>query len=347
MVKLFFIQPLDKSRLIYELFSVDGAGRELLNQLAGEYFQLCPSAEDADWVFIPYLLSSLIDEPGKMIVKEHAACARKFQKPLAIVSDSDLIYDPGVKDIFILTPGPYASMEKQLAIPAILPQDPIVQFYGGEWTAISDFSSYSMGFCGQATQHLLKTVKDTLNLRILKRQIRKKQAPYLYAPFFLAAYERAKLLGFIQKESRYKTDFLLRKKYKAGAETSADKVQVEKEFFENIYQNLFTVCMRGFGNYSVRFYQTMAMGRIPILIDTDNILPFEKAIEYGALIVRVPFSDRHNIDHYIDSFLTDKSPEDLIAIQKSCREVWLSSLTLSGVFRELAKEFIQISENER
>ncbi|WP_439488460.1 hypothetical protein [Algoriphagus sp.] len=346
MVKLFFESQLNNGYLKFELFSSDATGEIRVNEFAKPYFQLCSTPEEADWIFIPYLLSSLIDERGKTIIKSHAAVARNYGKPLTIVSDSDLVYDPGVRDIVILSPGPYASLGNQLALPAILKEDPIEKFHNGEWFPITEFSSISMGFCGQATQHLLKTAKDTLNLIKLRVQIKRKQSPYLYIPFFLAAYERAKLLGFLQKKSLFKTDFIFRKKYKAGANTAVDKLQVEKEFFENIAKNLFTVCLRGFGNYSVRFYQTLAMGRIPILIDTDNMLPFENTIDYNYLIVRVPFSDRYNIDNYISAFLESKSPEDLIRIQESCRDLWLRSLTLEGIFYELSEELYRYDTNK-
>jgi hypothetical protein len=63
-----------------------------------------------------------------------------------------------------------------------------------------------------------------------------------------------------------------------------DHLKMESEFFQNIYENLLTVCIRGFGNYSVRFFQTLAMGRIPVFIESDSVLPFESQIEYNKML---------------------------------------------------------------
>lgn len=342
MVKLFCEQNNYPNRLTFELISGDKYGQFTIHELAKPWFQITSDPSDADWIMIPYLLSSLIDGEGKNVIQSHSFIARKYEKPLVIVSDSDLVYDPGVSDILILSPGPYASLGNQLALPAILKEDPVKKFYQGKFTPITEFTDISLGFCGQATENLLKTAKDALNLLILRRQIKQKRSPYLYIPFFLAAYERAKFLKFLQKKSKFKTDFLLRQKYKAGANTLNEKAQVEKEFFENISNNLFTVCLRGFGNYSVRFFQTLAMGRIPILIETDGLLPFEDKLPYDDLIVRVPYSDRYAIDEYITDFLKGKSKEELIEIQTECRRLWVSTMNLEGMFRELSENLSRI-----
>ena len=43
--------------------------------------------------------------------------------------------------------------------------------------------------------------------------------------------------------------------------------------------NLFTLCYRGRGNFSVRFYETLMRGRIPIQINSSSIFPYEDEID--------------------------------------------------------------------
>ena len=43
---------------------------------------------------------------------------------------------------------------------------------------------------------------------------------------------------------------------------------------KNLRDNCFNVCMRGAGNFSYRLYETMMMGRIPIIINSDQVFPF-------------------------------------------------------------------------
>ena len=55
-------------------------------------------------------------------------------------------------------------------------------------------------------------------------------------------------------------------------------VQQTKNRFSSKYtnDNLYGLCVRGFGNFSFRLGETLMMGRIPILIDTECILPFDR-----------------------------------------------------------------------
>ena len=48
-------------------------------------------------------------------------------------------------------------------------------------------------------------------------------------------------------------------------------------------KSLFTFCYRGAGNFSYRFYETLMMGRIPILVNTDCVFPFEDKVDINSL----------------------------------------------------------------
>jgi hypothetical protein len=255
-----------------------------------------------------------------------------------IVSDSDLIFDPGYKELIILTPGPYRSLANQIAIPALFPQDPYLKWYGEIWIPIVNPSQFCVGFCGQATSHILKFWKDHFlyfHLRLRKIFGDKR---YLYIPYFFAAKERAKILNCLEKSLLVKTNFLKRERYKGGAKNQEDYLRMEAEFFQNIFENLFTVCIRGFGNYSVRFFQTLAMGRIPIVIESDSILPFESQIQYNKICIQIPYNDRFQIDYYIVDFLKNHTIEEIALIQKECRSVWLNYFQIPNYFSAIHSE---------
>jgi hypothetical protein len=76
-------------------------------------------------------------------------------------------------------------------------------------------------------------------------------------------------------------------------------------FYNNILENLFTLCVRGWGNYSYRFCQTICLGRIPILIDTDCCLPYEEIFDYTKYIVIVKSGE--NINEKINEFIKQNS----------------------------------------
>ena len=83
-------------------------------------------------------------------------------------------------------------------------------------------------------------------------------------------FDRQKYLKHLEKVC--KTDFIYRKTFRAQ---EMNFEIAKKEFYENIKRNFFTFCYRGEGNFSYRFYETLMMGRIPLLVDTDCVFPFE------------------------------------------------------------------------
>jgi hypothetical protein len=188
-------------------------------------------------------------------------------------------------------------------------------------------------------------LKDALKVSKLREEFKRGNSPYLIVPNFLPAWERARILRKL-KASDIKTNFILRSRYKAGANSPEEKELVEEEFYQNIHDTLFTVCVRGMGNYSVRFYQTLAMGRIPILIDTDSVLPFSSEIPYDQFILRVPFSDRFKLDQKVKSFIKSKTDDELIRIQKMARECWLKHFQTEGMILDLAAHMRKLTSSE-
>ena len=81
----------------------------------------------------------------------------------------------------------------------------------------------------------------------------------------------------------------------------------------------FVLCPRGFGLSSVRFFETLAFGRIPVLISDDTKLPLEEKIDYDKFIIRVEENDLESIESRIIDF---KKNNDLMEVSKISRETW-------------------------
>lgn len=98
-----------------------------------------------------------------------------------------------------------------------------------------------------------------------------------------------------------------------------------EDFIENLKNSLYCLCVRGGGNFSFRLGETFMMGRIPVLIDTDCILPFYDIIDYRKNTIYV---DQHNSKNFtdvssvIEKFHESHSEEELISIQKENRKIW-------------------------
>src|SRR5690606_19049993 len=97
----------------------------------------------------------------------------------------------------------------------------------------------------------------------------------------------------------------------------------------------YVLCVRGAGNFSVRFYETLLMGRIPIFVNTDCLLPFEDKINWKKHVVWIEWKERSNIANIVADFhskLTDKQFEDL---QKSNRKLWKEELSVKAMLQNI------------
>lgn len=98
--------------------------------------------------------------------------------------------------------------------------------------------------------------------------------------------------------------------------------KVRSMFNENIIETDYTVCCRGAGNFSYRLYETLSAGRIPIIINTDIVLPHDEIIDWKKFSVWVEVSDIDKIDDIVRDFHNNITKEEFLKIQKKCREVY-------------------------
>ena len=73
--------------------------------------------------------------------------------------------------------------------------------------------------------------------------------------------------------------------------------QQKKAYAEHLQRNTYILCPRGSENYSFRIYEALSFGRVPVIIDTNVVLPPE--INWDRLSVRVPYGSIANILDYV------------------------------------------------
>ena len=78
----------------------------------------------------------------------------------------------------------------------------------------------------------------------------------------------------------------------------------------NMQQSPFNLCTRCNGNFSMRFYQTLSCGRIPVFTDTDIELPFSDVIDYNSFCVFD--KDRSNL---LTKILNIYNTRDIVEMQ--------------------------------
>lgn len=162
------------------------------------------------------------------------------------------------------------------------------------------------------------------------------------------AHGRLKYLEYLEK-SNIETDFIKRDMDFTRFKESKRKA-IMKEFYDNMERNIFIFCYRGRGNFSVRFYETLMMGRIPIVINTNCIYPFTDLIDYnnvGLFIEENDLNKEMNLEQRILDYY-EKNKNNLLEIQKNNRKIYeeyFSKKQMYYVFKEV-KERIEKLTNK-
>lgn len=93
---------------------------------------------------------------------------------------------------------------------------------------------------------------------------------------------------------------------------------LERKFVENLGSSDYALCVRANGNYSGRFYMALNAGRIPLVIDTDRVFPFESKIH----MLRIPVHSLINISDLVLNHFETTTDREFIDMKKENRAAY-------------------------
>lgn len=125
---------------------------------------------------------------------------------------------------------------------------------------------------------------------------------------------------------------------------SADWDVVRAEYVRTIVDSHYVLCARGIGNWSYRLYETLCLGRIPVLVDTDIGLPYDFAIPWRDHVVWIDRRDIPNIGERIAEFHAKLSAPEFEALQHANRKLWCEWLSPEGFFSNFYRHFPGLPE---
>jgi hypothetical protein len=143
---------------------------------------------------------------------------------------------------------------------------------------------------------------------------------------------RVQFINRLKSAPNIKKNFILKTEYWGG---NPHNINVITEFVNNIKGSYFTLSTRGTGNWSARFYQVLSLGRIPIVVDTDLMLPFEDKINWRDVIVYCD-SDT-NLTNNVLQFWQQK---DIIHAQIRCKEIYDTYLSAEKWCKIITEEIL-------
>jgi hypothetical protein len=196
-----------------------------------------------------------------------------------------------------------------------------------------------VGFCGQENHSIINLFKECFRVvfrNILSYLNLSNNSPQaLYSSSFI----RASILKKIEDSIFIEDNFIKRKKYRAGLKNqNIDKAKTTIEFFENIRNSHYVICFRGNGNFSVRLYETIAMGRIPVFINSDCLLPYYKDWKNHAIWI-----ERKNLKNLEESILEFHRNFDEHSFNEyliNNRKFWLEKMRMKSYFQNILNELV-------
>lgn len=310
-----------------------------------ELFELASSADTADLHVLPMKWQYYVDRGRIDQAMRVVDGARRAKRPLVVFSVSDFEANfPAHDGIHLFQASAYRSRRRtgNHAYPAFF-ADPLE---GRDVETRPKTSKAVVGFCGQAgasiARHAARYVRNRLNRALWKAGRIAWEPPPLEHTWF-----RQKVIDQFQRSTLLESRFVLRTRYRAGVSGSAHREttaeQSRREFIENVLGTDYTLSMRGGGNFSVRFYEALAMGRIPVFIDTDCVVPYMDQVAWKTLIPWIPEERLSDADRIVSEFHARLGERELAELQRECRQLWQARLTPDGFYRHFREHFPELS----
>ena len=149
-------------------------------------------------------------------------------------------------------------------------------------------------------------------------------------------YFRRRLVKILSNCNTCSTNFIIRNSFSALEKTiTMDPKVLREEYIEVLDSSDLSLVVRGDGNFSLRFFEVLAKGSVPLFIDTDTPLPLENEIDYDSFMLRVDHSEMKNLPKILEDFWSAISDEEYQGMQKKAREVFETKLKADVFYKDL------------
>jgi len=302
------------------------------------------SLERADLAIFPAEYQVSDSNDGRNRFQRFTRLAASAGKPTIVFTGGDLEHSLPEFNGYEFHTSLYRSTagKNTFAMPATI-GDIVEEELAGSLPLLPKEPRARVGFCGFAPPGSMPPGKEMLkeNLRDLLYSTGLLSATRVgYAP-------RARAIRALKKSKAVGTNVVLRGNggfnWACGyllKEREASDVTLQRwEYLENLLGSPYALCVRGRGNYSLRFYEAMCCGRIPVFVNTDCVLPFEHMVNWKDYCVWVEERDIPHIGEILADFHANISSVRFKELQLACRRLWLDYLSPESFMRQLSTTF--------
>lgn len=341
-VRLYYPEPLtgvEVHPIFHYLYPPARKGGGLFRDVQYSFFKEAETADNksADAIVLVNNFAKNLDKRTKEYLQYHANLAEQLNKPIFIFSCGDFtdsirfdsriwvfrqsLYksSKGIRDISI--PTTTEDPPQELLFIRNKDKKPIVAFCGmGGFNSVRSWVKYH-------SENLFYECIAFFKPKMLAKK--------------LGVYWRRAMMRSCEHSSLVGTNFIVRRSFSGHAKSiELDPAQARREYLETTANSDFILAPKGDGNYSNRFLKTLAFGRIPVIVDTDIVLPLEDEIDYSKIIVKVPMERVADTPLYIRDFYDSLTDEEWHSRQLLARETFQQHLKQDVFFRNFfTKEF--------
>ncbi len=300
-------------------------------------FDFVPSLAEADIVLVPQPVRRVTPEI-RAYLDVQVALARAQGKRVVVFTRGDLSHDVFIPDVVLCKGSQYGYLRQPNEIIAIPFVEDLAEQFGVHSREKQEIPVVSFcGWAGFASRTALWKY-HLKNFAITMRTVLTGNAHL--EVHRKGIYFRRAAMRILAASSRVRTNFIIRETFSASKKTiSLDPAKARKEYVDSMINSDFVLAPKGDGNFSVRFFEALALGRVPILIDTDCVLPREDAIDYASVILRVPYTELHTLPDRVADFYASHTPEAWLERQRRARALFVTQLRydrfMSALFASL------------
>jgi hypothetical protein len=194
----------------------------------------------------------------------------------------------------------------------------------------------NIGFCGMAPHGFLVGMKEKTQILLRNAKSLLGFSPFDRQEILSSSNLRFDALQVVKSSQYFKTNYIIRQSYRGGKQTPENRKKTTDEYYQNQIDSDFVICVRGGGNFSIRFFETLAMGRIPIFIDTDSPLPDIGNKDWNDYIIWIDRKDLYCAPEITYAWMKDK---DIKEQKIKNRQLWVDYFRLDNFWLNELQSF--------
>ena len=160
---------------------------------------------------------------------------------------------------------------------------------------------------------------------------------------------RQKMADSVRAEPSLAAKIVLRRMFfgHVGQNDSPEKqARYRAEYRQSLAETRTILCPRGEGEGSIRFFEAMSAGRVPVLLADEHELPFADQIDYDAFTLRIPQADAARTGEILAAWLKDHPPAELQRMGKLARRAWVEHIDPANLPRQMHRYLSRIKTEQ-